>query len=159
MTRLRGWARCGARVVDSVPHGHWKTTTLIAALDLRGLRCALELDGAVNGLAFQAFVEQVLTPTLRPGDLVILDNLSSHQGARVSDLVRGAQAELVYLPPYSPDLNPIELAFSKIKQALRSLAARTVDELWSGMQGVLDRVTPADAAGFFQHCGYPLQIK
>jgi len=159
MTRLRGRALRGQRVVDGVPHGHWKTTTLIAALDLHGIRCSMELDGAVNQLAFQAFVAQVLAPTLRPGDLVILDNLSSHKGARVSELVRGAQAELVYLPPYSPDLNPIELAFSKIKQALRSLAARTVDELWSCMQGVLDRVSAADAAGFFQHCAYTLQIK
>lgn len=159
MTRLRGRALRGARVIDSVPHGHWKTTTLIAALDRHGIRCALELDGAVNQLAFQAFVAQVLVPTLRPGDLVILDNLSSHKGARVLELVQGAQAELVYLPPYSPDLNPIELAFSKIKQALRSLAARTVDKLWNCTQGVLDRVTGADAAGFFQHCGYTLQIK
>jgi transposase len=159
MTRLRGRALRGARVVDSVPHGHGKTTTLIAALDLHGLRCSMELDGAVNQLAFQAFVAQVLAPTLRPGDLVILDNLSSHRGVCVSELVQGVQAERVYLPPYSPDLNPIELAFSKIKQALRSLAVRTVDKLWNCMQGVLDRVTGADAAGFFQHCGYTLQIK
>ena len=119
----------------------------------------MELDGAVNQLAFQAFVAQVLAPTLRPGDLVILDNLSSHKGARVPELGRGAQAELVYLPPYSPDLNPIELAFSKVKPALRSLATRTVDELWSCMPGVLDRVSAADAAGLFQHCAYTLQIK
>jgi len=159
MTRLRGRALRGARVIDSVPHGHWKTTTLIAALDRHGIRCSMELDGAVNQLAFTAYVEQVLTPTLRPGDLVILDNLSSHKGARVRELVRAAQAELVYLPPYSPDLNPIELAFSKIKQALRSLATRTMHQLWSCMQGVLDDVTAADAAGFFQHCGYTLQTK
>jgi transposase len=102
---------------------------------------------------------QVLTPTLRPADLVILDNLSSHKGARVAECVQRAQAELIYLPPYSPDLNPIEMAFSKIKQALRSLKRRTVDELWKCMQSVLDQITPSDAAGFFQHCKYPLQIK
>ena len=159
MTRLRGRALRGARVADSVPHGHWKTTTLVAALDVRGIRCAMELDGALNQVAFQAFVAQVLGPTLRPGELVILDHLSSHKGACVRTLVQHAQAELVYLPPYSPDLNPIELAFSKIKQALRSLAARTVDNLWNCMQDVLDHVTAADAAAFFQHCGYTLQIK
>jgi transposase len=159
MIRLRGRALRGQRVADSVPHGHWKTTTLISALDLRGICCSLDLDGALNGLAFQAFVERLLIPTLRPGDLVMLGHLSSHKGTRVAELVRGAHAELVYLPPHSPDLNPIEMAFSKVKQALRSLAVRTIDELWGCMQSVLDRVTPADAAGFFQHCGYTLQIK
>ncbi len=159
MTRLRGRAWRGARVVDFVRHGHWKTTTLIAVLDRHGIRCSMELDGAVNQLAFTAYVAQVLTPTLRPGDLVILDNLSSHKGARVRDLVRAAQAERVYLPPYSPNLNPIALAFSKIKPALRGLATRPLDQLWSGMQGVLDNVTAAEAAGLLQYCGYPLQIK
>jgi transposase len=117
----------------------------------------MTLDGPVNRLAFEAFVEQVLAPTLRPGDIVIMDNLSSHKGVRTPALIRAAQAELVYLPPYSPDLNPIELAFSKIKQALRSLSLRTVDALWETMQSVLDRVTPADAQGFFRHCGYAPQ--
>jgi len=154
MTRLRGRAPRGERLVAAVPHGHWKTTTLIAALDYVGVRCSMTLDGAVNLLAFEAFVEQVLTPTLRPGDLVVMDNLSSHKGARTSQLIRNAHAELVYLPPYSPDLNPIEMAFSKIKQALRGLALRTVDALWSTMQGVLDQVTTSDAEGFFRHCGY-----
>lgn len=154
MTRLRGRALRGHRVVAAVPHGHWKTTTLIAALDHTGVRCSMTLDGAVNRLAFEAFVEQVLTPTLRPGDLVVMDNLSSHKGIRTPALIRAAQAELVYLPPYSPDLNPIELAFSKIKQALRSLSLRTVDALWQTMQNVLDRVTATDAEGFFHHCGY-----
>lgn len=154
MTRLRGRAPRGHRVVAAVPHGHWKTTTLIAALDHTGVRCSMTLDGAVNRLAFEAFVEQVLTPTLRPGDLVVMDNLSSHKGVRTPALIHAAQAELVYLPPYSPDLNPIELAFSKIKQALRSLSLRTVDALWQTMQSVLDRVTATDAEGFFHHCGY-----
>jgi transposase len=148
----------GQRVVGAVPHGHWKTTTLLAALDATGVRCAMVLDGAIHRLAFEAFVAEVLVPTLRPGDLVVLDNLSSHKGPRVAQLIRAAGAEVVYLPPYSPDLNPIELAFSKIKRGLRSLAARTVTDLWHGVQPVLDRITPTDAAGFFHHCGYATGI-
>jgi transposase len=159
MTRLRGRALRGQRVVEAVPHGHWKTTTLIAALDSNGMRCSMVLDGAVNKLAFEAFVREVLVPTLRPGDLVILDNLSSHKGPRIGELVRAAQAELVYLPPYSPDLSPIEPAFSKIKQALRSLGLRIMTELWSTIQPVLDRITPSDAAGYFRHCGYATHQK
>jgi transposase len=154
MTRLRGRALRGQRVVEAVPHGHWKTTTLIAALDGRGIRCSLVLDGAVDGAAFEAFVEAVLVPTLRPGDLVILDNLSSHKGPRVGRSIRAAQADVLYLPPYSPDFNPIENAFSKIKQGLRSLGLRVMTELWATIQPVLERVTPSDAAGFFRHCGY-----
>jgi len=158
MTRLRGRALRGQRVVDAVPHGHWKTTTLIAALDCTGMRCSMVLDGAVNRLAFEAFVGEVLTPTLRPGDLVILDNLSSHKGPRVGQLLRAVGAEVVYLPPYSPDFNPIERAFSKVKQLLRSLAARAVADLWNGIQPVLDRISARDAAGFFRHCGYATEI-
>ena len=158
MARLRGRAMRGQRVIDRVPHGHWKTTTLISALDLRGIRCSMDLDGAVNRLAFEAFLEHVLLANLRPGDLVILDNLSSHKGPRASQLVQTAGAQLMYLPPYSPDLNPIEMAFSKIKQKLRSLRLRTIDELWSGMHAVLATIRPSDAAGYFQHCGYPLRI-
>jgi transposase len=158
MTRLYGRAPRGQRVVGAVPHGHWKTTTLIAGLDHSGVRCSMALDGAVNRLAFEAFVEQVLGPALRPGDIVVMDNLSSHKGARTPELIRAAQAELVYLPPYSPDLNPIELAFSKIKQALRSLSLRTVAAMWSTMQSVLDRVTASDVEGFFRHCGYAPRI-
>ena len=119
----------------------------------------MTLDGAVNRLAFEAFVEQVLTPSLHPGDLVVMDNLSSHKGPRTAAFIRAVDAELVYLPPYSPDFNPIEQAFSKIKQALRTLAGRTVDALWREMQSVLERVTPSDATGYFRHCGYPIQTK
>lgn len=158
MTRRYGRAPRGQRVVGSVPHGHWKTTTLIAALDHTGVRCSMTLDGAVNRLAFEAFVEQVLKPTLRPGDIVVMDNLSSHKGARTPQLIRSARADLVYLPPYSPDLNPIEQAFSKIKQVLRSLSLRTVDAIWSTTQSVLDQITISDAKGFFRHCGYAPEI-
>jgi transposase len=158
MTRLRGRAPRGERLVDKIPHGHWKTTTLIAALGLTGMRCSTVVDGAVNGDVFEAFVEQVLVPELRPGDVVILDNLSSHKRPRIRELVESAGARLVFLPPYSPDLNPIELIFAKIKQSLRSLACRTRDALWHAMQSVLDEVTPDDAANCFEHCGYTLRV-
>jgi transposase len=154
MTRLRGRAPRGQRLVEKVPHGHWKTTTLIAALDHRGIRCSTTIDGPINADVFDAFIEQVLTPTLRRGDLVIMDNLSSHKSRRARELIEAAGAEAVFLPPYSPDLNPIELAFSKIKQRLRSLSCRSVERLWSTMQSVLDGVTTRDATAFFRHCGY-----
>lgn len=154
MTRLRGRAPRGQRLIEAVPHGHWKTTTLIAALDHQGMRCAMLLDGPVNGAAFEAFVRQVLSPTLRSGEIVVLDNLSSHKSPRLAEQIRAAGAELIFLPPYSPDLNPIEPAFSKIKQSLRSLAARSVDQQWSAAQSILDQITTSDAQGYFRHCGY-----
>jgi transposase len=110
----------GERLIDKVPHGHWKTTTLIAALGISGMRCSTVVDGAVNGDVFEAFVEQVLVPELRRGDVVVMDNLSSHKRQRVRELIEAAGARLVFLPPYSPDLNPIELIFAKVKQLLRS---------------------------------------
>jgi transposase len=159
MTRLRGRCPVGERLVEKVPHGHWKTTTLVAALDHRGVRCSATVDGAVNRDVFEAFVEQVLCPTLSPGDVVVLDNLSSHKGAKASALVERTGATLLFLPPYSPDLNPIELAFSKLKQLLRSTGYRAVDALWTDVQRLLDRITPSDAANFIRHCGYPLQTE
>jgi transposase len=156
MTRPRGRALRGERLVEKVPHGHWKTTTLIAALGLEGVRCSTLVDGAVNAEVFEAFVQRVLVPALRPGDVVVMDNLSSHKRPRTRQLIEAAGAELVFLPPYSPDLNPIELIFSKVKRTLRSLAHRTVDVLWRTMQSVLDRVTASDAANCFRHCGYTL---
>jgi transposase len=157
MTRLRGRALRGQRLIDRSPHGHWKTSTLIAALGIEGVRCSTLVDGAVNADVFEAFAEQVLVPALRPGDVVVLDNLSSHKRARTRELIEAAGAELVFLPPYSPDLNPIEMVFSKIKQRLRSLACRTVEKLWSSMQSVLDEVTASDATNCFRHCGYTLR--
>ena len=157
MTRLRGRAPRGERLIDSAPHGHWKTTTLIAALGIEGMRCSTVVDGAVNGDVFEAFVEQVLVPQLRAGDVVVMDNLSSHKRSRTRELIEAADAELEYLPPYSPDLNPIEMVFAKVKALLRSLAARTRQALWSAMQSVLDQVTTSDAINCFQHCGYTLQ--
>lgn len=158
MTRLRGRARRGERLVAKVPHGHWSTTTLIGALGIDGVRCSTVVDGPVDGDIFQAFVDQVLCPKLRPGDIVAMDNLSSHKGASVRRSIEAAGATLVYLPPYSPDYSPIEPAFSKIKQMLRGLAARTRDALWNAMQSILDTVTSTDALHYFEHCGYPLQL-
>ncbi len=158
MTRLRGRAPRGERLIDKTPHGHWKTTTLIAALGISGMRCSTVVDGAVNGDIFEAFVGQVLVPDLRPGDVVIMDNLSSHKRRRVRELIEDAGAHLVFLPAYSPDLNPIELIFAKVKQLLRSMACRTRDALWNAMQAVLDQVTPSDALNRYKHCGYTLQM-
>ena len=157
MTRRRGRALRGQRLVEKIPHGHWQTTTLIAALGIEGVRCSTVVDGAVNGDVFEAFVEQVLVAQLKPGDVVVMDNLSSHKRQRTRERIESAGAELRFLPPYSPDLNPIELIFAKIKQLLRSLACRTRDTLWEAMQSVLDQITETDAFNSFRHCGYTLQ--
>jgi transposase len=159
MTRLRGRAPLGERLIAKVPHGHWKTTTLIAALGHQGMRCATTVDGAINRDVFEAFVQQVLMPTLVAGDVVVMDNLSSHKGPRVRQMIESVGATLVYLPPYSPDLNPIELAFAKLKQLLRSAEYRTLNALWSDVQRLLDQITPTDASHFMRHCGYGIQEK
>jgi transposase len=159
MTRLRGRAPIGERLVAKVPHGHWKTTTLIAALDDRGMRCSATIDGSINQNVFEAFVEQVLVPQLSPGDLVILDNLSSHKGDRVKRMIEAAGASLLFLPPYSPNFNPIENAFAKLKQLIRSAEHRSCDALWADTQRMLDLITPDDSRGFFKHCGYAVQEK
>jgi transposase len=159
MTRLRGRAPRGKRLVDKIPHGHWMTTTLIAALGVEGMRCSTVVDGAINREVFEAFVEHVLVPELQPADVVVMDNLSSHKGGRIRQLIEGTGAELRYLPPYSPDLNPIELVFSKIKQLMRTLAHRTKEALWQSMQTVLDAVTASDAANCFRHTGYTLRTE
>lgn len=158
MTRLYGRAPVGERLVAKTPHGHWKTTTLIAALGIEGVRCSTLVDGPIDADLFEAFVAQVLLPQLREGDLVVLDNLSSHKRARTRRLIESAGARLIYLPPYSPDLNPIEMIFAKVKHLLRSLACRTGEALWGVMQSVLDQVTATDAANCFQHCGYTLRV-
>jgi len=159
MTRLRGRAPIGQRLIAKIPHGHWKTTTLLAALGLSGVLCSTVVDGAVNAEIFEAFVEQVLVKALKPGDLVVMDNLSSHKRSRTRQLIQAAGAEVVFLPAYSPDLNPIEMIFAKIKQLLRSRACRTRQALWEAMQSVLDQVTSSDAANCFRHCGYTLHLE
>lgn len=159
MARLRGRAPRGERLVGKTPYGHWQTTTLIAALCIKGMHCAAVIDGAVNADAFEAFVKQVLVAQLKPGDIVIMDNLSSHKRTRVRELIETAGAELLYLPPYSPDFNPIELVFSKIKTLLRKLGNRTREALWESMQSVLDNVTQSDAINCFRHAGYTLRVE
>lgn len=158
MTRLRGRAPRGERLIDKTPHGHWQTTTLIAALGVEGIRCSTVVDGAVNADVFESFVAHVLAPELRSGDVVVMDNLSSHKRARTRALIEATGAELEFLPPYSPDLNPIEMIFSKVKQLLRSLGLRLRDALWSSMQSVLDQITPSDARNCFERCGYSLRL-
>ena len=159
MTRLRGRAPRGQRLIAKVSHGHWKTTTLIAALDQRGVRCAATVDGPVDADVFEAFCRGVLAPTLKPGDLVVIDNLSSHKTQAVHQAIEETGAKVMYLPPYSPDLNPIELAFSKLKQLMRSAEHRTVRSLWTDTQRMLDQITASDAAGFFRSCGYSLHVE
>jgi transposase len=154
MARRYGRAPVGERLVCAVPHGHWKTTTFVAALRADGLSCPLVIDGAVNGDLFVAYVEQVLVPSLRAGDVVVMDNLSSHKRARVRELIEGAGCRLEYLPPYSPDLNPIELAFAKLKAVLRKAGERTVDGLWGFLGRALDLFTPAECRNYFRHRGY-----
>ena len=154
MTRTRGRAPRGERLVCPVPHGRWRTTTVLCGLRADGLVAPLVLDGAVNGPAFLAYVEQVLAPTLRPGDAVVLDNLSSHKVRGVREAIEARGASLLYLPPYSPDLNPIELAFSKLKRMLRAAAARTADALWDAIAGLLPCFGPTECAAYLRHCGY-----
>jgi transposase len=153
---VRQYGRClrGRRLVAYAPHGHWKTTTFVVALRAEGLTAPMVLDGAMNGKAFLAYVCQVLVPTLQPGDVVVMDNLSSHKAAGVRQAIEQANARLLYLPPYSPDLNPIELAFSKLKWLLRSVAERTVETLWSRLGQLLDQFPPQQCRNYFHHCGY-----
>lgn len=154
MARLRGRALRGERCRAGVPHGHWKTTTFTGALRLTGMTAPFVYDGAMNGQIFLAYVEQVLVPTLSPGDVVIMDNLPAHKAAGVRDAIDAAGASLLYLPPYSPDFNPIENAFSKLKALLRAKAERTIAALWDTVGSVLDRFTPAECANYFKAAGY-----
>jgi transposase len=153
MTCRYGRAPRGQRLVAAVPHGHWKTSTFVAGLRTTGLTAPLVVDGAINGDIFTAYVEQVLAPTLRPGDIVILDNLASHKVAGVREAIEARGASLTYLPPYSPDLNPIEQAFAKLKALLRKIAARTVSTLWDALADVLDRFTPQECANYLANAG------
>jgi transposase len=154
MDRTYGRAPRGRRVDGPVPHGHWKVVTLTAAVRLGGVGACLAFDGATNTACFEAYVGACLVPTLREGDIVIMDNLSCHKTAEVERLVRSAGAAVRYLPAYSPDLNPIEKMFSKVKERLRSAAARTVDALIGAIGDALRAVTPGDISGWFDHCGY-----
>lgn len=154
MARRYGRAQKGVRLRASIPHGHWKTTTFIGALRLTGMVAPMVLDGPINGVWFQAYVDQVLVPTLSPGDIVIMDNLGSHKRPGVRAAIEAAGARLFYLPPYSPDFNPIENAFSKLKALLRKAAERTVEGLWAALGAILPAFTPQECANFFAAAGY-----
>ena len=154
MTRGYGRAPRGRRLVAAVPHGHWKTSTVVAALRCDGISAASVFDGAINGDAFLAFVEQALVPTLKSGDVVIMDNLGSHKVAGVRAAIEAAGASLLFLPAYSPDLNPIEMAFAKLKALLRARAIRTVEALWNALKPLIDCFTPDECANYLRHDGY-----
>jgi len=154
MVRLYGWAERGERLVGAVPHGHWNTSTFIAGLRQGGLVAPCVFNGAVNGELFLAYVEHVLVPTLINGDIVIMDNLGSHKVAGVRQAIEAAGARLLYLPPYSPDLNPIELAFAKLKALLRARAVRTVNALWNALGELVACFSPTECANFLRHAGY-----
>ncbi len=154
MARLHGRCRRGERLFASLPHGHWRTTTFVAGLRLGGLTAPMVIDGAMNGPAFLAYVRQVLAPTLAPGDVVVMDNLGCHKSAAVRAAIEAAGAELRFLPPYSPDFNPIEQAFAKLKAILRKAAARTRDTLWDAVAAALDAFSPEECANYFTAAGY-----
>ena len=154
MARRYGRAPRGRRLRVGVPHGHWKTTTFVAGLRLAGVVAPFVLDGPINREAFEIYIEKVLVPELRPGDVVVMDNLSSHKGPRVRMLIEAAGATLLYLPPYSPDFNPIENAFAKLKALLRKAAERTVEGLWTTIGRILDTFTPRECANYFAAAGY-----
>ena len=154
MARTHGRCRRGERLRIGVPHGHWKTTTFIGALTLRGMIAPFVIDGPINRASFEAYVERVLVPELRPGDIVVMDNLGSHKGSRTRALIEAAGARLLFLPPYSPDFNPIENAFAKLKALLRRTAERTVEGVWSTIGRIIDLFTAAECANYFIACGY-----
>jgi transposase len=154
MTRRYGRARRGQRVIGKVPHGHWKTTTFLAALRHDGLTAPLVVDGPMNGDVFLAYVQQQLLPTIDAGDVVVMDNLAAHKKAGVREAIESRGASLVYLPPYSPDLNPIELLFAKLKCLLRSAEERTMPDLWNRLSQLVDRFAPRECTNYYKHCGY-----
>jgi transposase len=154
MTRLYGRAKHGQRAVDDAPCGHWCTTTMISSVRLDGSTACMVVNGATTKDIFKAYVETILLPTLRAGDVVVLDNLSSHKNQEVRDLIESVGAELWFLPPYSPDLNPIEKMWSKIKAILRRVKARTEQALTTAIAQALASVTTSDAQGWFKSCGY-----
>lgn len=156
MTPLRGWAPKGERLVDYAPHGHWKTTTFIAALRHDEITAPYVFDSPINGESFLAWVEQSLAKNLRQGDIVVMDNLGSHKVSGVREAIEAAGATILFLPPYSPDLNPIEQVFSKLKALLRKAAARTVDALWAALGKLLDSFSPTECSNYLANSGYQI---
>lgn len=156
MARLRGRAPRGERCVGAVPHGHWKTTTFVAGLRLSGFAATMLLDGPMNADGFRAYIDQVLVPSLTPGDVVVMDNLPAHKVIGVREAIEAVGARLLYLPPYSPDFNPIEMAFSKIKALLRKAAKRTVEGLWDAVAEAIKCFPRQECVNFFAAAGYDL---
>ena len=154
MTRLYGRAKAGQRVVDNAPAGHWCTTTMISSVRLDGSTACMVVDGATNKEVFQAYVQHILLPTLKSGDIVVMDNLSAHKNKEVKEMIESVGAQLWYLPPYSPDLNPIEKMWSTIKSILRSFKARTQQVLIKAIAQALEAITASDAKGWFESCEY-----
>ena len=154
MAPLRGWAPCGQRLRASVPQGRWKTLTFLAALRHDRIDAPWLLDGPINGERFLTYVEEVLVPTLKPGDIVIIDNLGSHRGKAIRRAIKAAGAKLFFLPKYSPDLNPIEQVFAKLKHLLRKAAARTVETVCAATGQLLDAFTPEECSNYFTNAGY-----
>ena len=154
MARLRGRSLRGSRCLAAIPHGHWKTTTFVGGLRLDGMTAPVVLDGPMDGPAFLAWIEQVLAPTLAAGDIVVMDNLPAHKPDAVRTAIETRGAILRYLPPYSPDLNPIEMAFSKLKALLKKAAARTIEDLWNAIAQALPMLTAQDCHNYFAAAGY-----
>lgn len=154
MAPLRGWGPGGKRLRGFAPHGHWRTLTFVGALRLNGLTAPCVFDGPINGKGFRAYVEQQLLPVLRPGDIVIMDNLGSHKSAVVRQMIRAAGARLWFLPPYSPDLNPIEQAFSKIKHWMRTAQKRTIEDTWRHIGHLVESIKPDECDNYFANAGY-----
>lgn len=154
MTPLRGRSRRGQRLVGFAPFGHWNTSTFLAGLRHDRIVAPLVLDGAINGRSFRAYIERFLAPTLRPGDIVVADNLGSHKVAGVREAIEARGASLLFLPPYSPDLNPIEQVFAKLKALLRRAEPRTRETLWKSIGTTLDRFTPAECSNYLANSGY-----
>ena len=154
MTRTHGRSPRGQRLIARVPHGRWTTMTFLAALRCDRIEAPCVVDGPINGRSFLAWVVQFLVPTLRPGDVVVLDNLGSHKGAAVRRAIRKAHAHLLFLPPYSPDLNPIEQVFAKLRTLLRKADERSIVAVWKRIGSLLDRFTPAECANYLRHAGY-----
>ena len=154
MTRARGRCFRGLRLIAPVPHGHWKTSTFVAGFRLDGITAPYVCDGAMNGAMFSNYVESMLAPTLSAGDVLVMDNVSTHKVSGIREAVEARNAQLLYLPPYSPDLNPIENAFAKLKSMLRSAGQRTIDGLWSFLGRALDAFPTNECLNYFRHCGY-----
>lgn len=154
MARLRGRCPRGERLIGKIPHGHWKITTFVAGLRCDAITAPFVIDKPMNSAIFKAYLEQCLVPTLKPGDIVVMDNLSSHKSDEVRLIIAAAGATLLYLPPYSPDFNPIEQAFSKLKAHLRKAAERSIPALWDRIGTILDTFSATECQNFFSHAGY-----